>query len=85
MNRMLMRFLALAACVLVFAATATTNAVAGEETAGEEAQLLDVSKQVSGIQKKMNELRAHGRWAKPGALLAGADCGYGEPSSMKPE
>jgi hypothetical protein len=80
MNRMLMRFFALAACVLVFAATATTNAVAGEETAGEDAQLLDVSKQVYGIQKKMNELRSRGRWAKPGVLLAGADCGYGEPS-----
>ena len=74
-----MRFFALAACVLVFAATAT-NAVAGEETTGEDAQLLDVSRQVFGIQKKMNALRAHGRWAKAGTLLAGADCGFGEPS-----
>jgi hypothetical protein len=80
MNRMLMRIFALAACVLVFAATATTSAVAGDGAAGDDVQLLDVSKQVWGIQKKMNDLRAHGRWATPGTLLAGADCGFGDPS-----
>jgi hypothetical protein len=82
MNRMLMRIFALAACVLAFAATATTSAMADDRTAGEDAQLLDVSKQVSGIQKKMNDLLAHGRWAKAGTLLAGADCGYGDPSPL---
>ncbi len=82
LNRMLMRICALAACVLAFAATATTIASADDGTAGDDTQLLDVSKQVSGIQKKMNDLRAHGKWAKAGKLLAGADCGYGDPSQV---
>jgi len=57
------------------AATAT----AGGGTAADDAQILDVSKQVAGIEKKMNDLLAHGRWAKAGRLLSGADCGYGDP------
>jgi hypothetical protein len=80
MNRMLMRIFALAACVFLFAAIATTSAMAGDATVGDDAQILDVSKQVSGIEKKMNDLLLHGRWARAGKLLAGADCGYGDPS-----
>ena len=45
-------------------------------------QLLDVTEQVGGIQKKMNELLAHGRWATAGNLLAGADCGYGDAAPV---
>ena len=76
-----MRIWALVALVLAVASIAAATAMAEDGTA-EDAQLVDVSKQVAGIEKKMNDLLEHGRWAKTGALLAGADCGYGEPSSF---
>ena len=82
MNKKLMRISALAACVLAFAVTATTSAFADDGTVGDDTQLLDVSKQVSGIQKKMNDLLAHGQRAQAGKLLASADCGYGDPSQI---
>jgi hypothetical protein len=78
----LLRTLGLAGCLLALATTSTTSAMADDGTAGDDAQLLDVSKQISGIEKKMNDLLAHGRWAKAGELLEGADCGYGEPSPV---
>jgi hypothetical protein len=77
---MLMRVFAVGVCVMALAATSATTAIAGDETAPEDAQLLDVSKQVTGIEKKMNDLLAHGRWARAGKLLSDADCGYGDPS-----
>ena len=49
--------------------------------AGDE-QLIDVSHQVADIHKKMDDLRAHGRWARGGELLAGADCGYGDAAQV---
>jgi hypothetical protein len=79
---MLMRSLVLTGCLLALAATVTTGAMADDETAGDDAQLLDVSKQVSGIEKKMNDLLAHGQSARVGKLLEGADCGYGAPSQV---
>jgi hypothetical protein len=75
-----MRVLVLAACVITFAATAAASAKAADGP-GDDPQLEDVSKQVSSIEKKLDELLAHGRWAKAGTLLASADCGYGDPSS----
>ena len=45
-----------------------------------DGQLLDVSKSVAGIQSKLDDLLAKGRWARTGTLLAGADCGYGAPA-----
>lgn len=81
MNRSLKNILVLSISIFVLAGSAATGALAAD-AAGEGTQLSDVSKQVSGIQKKMDELLAHGRWATAGKLLAGADCGYGEPSSM---
>ena len=81
MNRSLMRVLVLVICVVVFAGNAATVAMAADG-AGADAQLSDVSKQVSEIGRKMDELRAHGRWATAGKLLAGAECGYGDPSSL---
>ena len=77
-----MRSFALACCLLALAATATTGAMADDGTADDDAQLLDVSKQVSGVEKKMNDLLAHGRWARAGKLLEGADCGYGDASPV---
>lgn len=77
---MLVRVLALGACVMALAATSAATAIAGDETARDDVQLLDVSKQVAGIQDKMNDLLAHGRWARAGKLLSGADCAYGDAS-----
>jgi hypothetical protein len=75
-----MRLFAFAACVLALAAATATAALAEDGSGADEAQLLDVSKQVSGIEKKMNALLAHGQWARSGKLVADSDCGYGEPS-----
>jgi hypothetical protein len=80
-KRRVRRVFVLSTCVLAFAATAATAATADDGT-GDYAQLEDVSKQVSSIEKKMDELLAHGQWARAGKLLAGADCGYGDPSSL---
>jgi hypothetical protein len=44
---------------------------------GDASQLVDLTHQVGDIEHKIADLRAHGRWAKSGALLASADCGYG--------
>jgi|1186.fasta_scaffold82039_1 hypothetical protein len=69
-------------CALALAATVLGSALADSGTAPDDnGQLLDVSKSVTGIQKKLDDLRAHGRWARTGTLLAGADCGYGEPGT----
>jgi hypothetical protein len=82
MRKTAMRVLAFAACVLAFAATTTSSALAADGTAGDEPQLLDVSKQVAGIEEKMNDLLAKGRWARAGKLLAAADCDYGDAASF---
>ena len=80
MNRISLRVFAVAACALALAASGASTALADDTPAGDDAQLLDVSKQVSGIEKKMNDLLAHGQWARAGKLLASADCGYGDAS-----
>ena len=71
-----MRAFAVAGCVVAVAAGSATSAVAGDGSDAEDAQVLDVSKQLSGIQRKIDELIDHGRWATPGKLLASADCGF---------
>jgi hypothetical protein len=82
LNKILMKAFAVCACVLALAATAATTAGADDGTGADDPQLLDVSKQVAGIQKKMSDLIAHGQWARSGKLLSGADCGYGEPAPL---
>ncbi len=82
MNRFMTRALAVAACGLAFAAAFVAPAMADDGTATEDAELLDVSKQVSGIQKKMDELLARGRWARAGKLLRSAACGYDKPTPV---
>ena len=74
------RFLVAGVCLVVLAAAAATPTMAADGTSDD--QLVDVSKQVAGIQKKMNDLLAHGRWARSGELLAGADCGYRDPAQI---
>jgi hypothetical protein len=70
---------------LLIVAAVVTLAVSGTAAMADDAsdvQLLDVSKQVTSIEKKMNDLLAHGRWARAGNLLIGADCGYGDVSPV---
>ena len=81
MRKCLKRAFVLSTCIVVFVATGATAANAGDSS-WEVAQLEDVSKQVSSIEKKIDELLGHGGWARPGRLLQGADCGYGDPSSQ---
>jgi hypothetical protein len=77
---MRVRIGALWLCLFAFAATTAPIAAAEDATSGDE--IVDVSKQVSDIQKKLDDLLDHGRWAKAGELLASADCEYGAPSEF---
>jgi hypothetical protein len=79
-GKAVMRSFAVAGCVIAMAAGSATSAMAEDGPDAEDAQVLDVSKQVSGIQKKMDDLIAHGRWATPGKLLTSADCGFDSPT-----
>jgi hypothetical protein len=79
-NTRIMRALAAGACVIALAAAAATPGMAADQTPDD--QLVDVSKQVAGIHKKLGDLLAHGRWARRGELLAGADCGYGDAAPI---
>jgi hypothetical protein len=72
------RALAAGVCAIALAAVSAAPGTA----AGDDDQLVDVSKQVTGIQKKMDDLLAHGHWARSGELLASADCGYGDASQV---
>ena len=82
MSRRLIQSFAVVVSTVAFMTVGATTAIAGGETATDEVQVLDVSKQIAGIEKKMNDLLAHGRWARAGRLLAGADCGFGDPSPV---
>ena len=79
MNTKILRALAAGACAIALAGVAAAPGMAADENDG---QLVDVTKQVTGIQEKMNDLLAHGRWARQGELLAGADCGYGDAAPV---
>lgn len=79
MNTRIMRALAAGVCVIALAAiVAAPGMAAGDQ----DEQLVDVSHQVADIHKKMDDLRAHGRWARSGELLAGADCEYGNAAQV---
>ena len=68
----------LSTCALgLFGASA---ALADDSTSSDDAQLVDVSKQVGDVQKKLDELISRGQSAKPGKLLSSAVCGYPDPS-----
>jgi hypothetical protein len=72
------RVLIMAACAATCLGIAAAPAMADKAPSNEDSQILDVSKQVSGIQKHLDDLLAHGRWATAGKLVSSADCGYGE-------
>jgi hypothetical protein len=78
-SRTIKRVFLVGACVIALAAVAAAPGMAADTS---DDQLVDVSKQVAGIHKKMNDLLAHGRWARSGELLAGADCGFSDASQV---
>lgn len=75
------RVLIMAACMATCLGIAASPAMA-DEIPSSDSQLQDVSKQVSGIQKHLDDLLAHGRWATAGKLVSSADCGYGEAEQV---
>jgi hypothetical protein len=52
----------------------TLTGVPVAHAGGDDEAIIDVSKTVSSIEKKMDELRSRGRWAREGALSLGAVC-----------
>ena len=80
MRKSYRRALVISASLVALAAIGAAAANAAD-SAGDVAQLEDVSKQVSSIESKIDDLLRHGRWARAGALLTSADCSYGNPSS----
>ena len=81
MRGMRVRIGLLGLCLVALTATAAPIAAA-ESATTEGDEIVDVSKQVSDIEEKLDDLLDRGRWAKPGDLLESADCGYGEPSTL---
>ena len=68
---------------LVVLGIGATAALAEDVDASDEsAQLLDVSKQVNGIENKLNELLARGNVARGGDLSGQAVCDYDAPSQV---
>jgi len=57
------------------------GALAGS-SGGTDPQVVDISHQLSDMQKKLNDLLSRGRLAKAGKLAATADCGYGDSSQV---
>jgi hypothetical protein len=82
MRNILTRTVWVTCCVLALAVTCVTVATAADGGSSDDAQVLDVSKQVLGIEKKMDDLLGRGRWARPGQLLSDADCGYGDAAPV---
>ena len=82
MRGMRVRIGVLSLCLVALTATAAGPAAAAEAEATEGDEIVDVSKQVSDIEKKLDDLLDRGRWARAGDLLESADCGYGEPTTL---
>jgi hypothetical protein len=59
-----------------------STALADDTTPPDQAQLIDVSKQVGDIQHKLDELIGRGQHARPGRLLSSAVCGYPDPAQI---
>jgi hypothetical protein len=77
-----MRRLAAAAFAAICLGVVAAPAMAEDATAPDSSQLLDVSKQVSSIQRQMGDLLARGRWATAGRLVSSADCAYGASAQI---
>jgi hypothetical protein len=57
-------------------------ALCATATGADDTELIDVSKQTSDIQEKIDELRGQGRWSRQGELSAAAVCGAQESSQI---
>ncbi len=73
---------ALFAVCLLAALAGTGVALAGGTAPPADDQLVDVSHQLGDMQKKLNDLQAHGRTARGGKLSAAATCDFDEPSQV---
>lgn len=60
-------------------AASLTTAVA---LADDDGQLVDISHQVSDLQKKLDELKGKGQAARTGKLADAADCSFGAPGQV---
>jgi hypothetical protein len=61
----------------IFALALCATAAGADDT-----ELVDVSKETSDIQKKIDELRGRGRWSRQGELSAAAVCGAQQSSQI---
>jgi hypothetical protein len=77
--RFLLAVLLSAGALSLFGASA---ALADDTTPPGEPQLVDVSKQINGIQHKLSELISRGQSARPGKLLSSAVCDYADPAQI---
>jgi hypothetical protein len=59
----------------------TILAFGAASAAAEDTEFVDVSKQTVDIQRKIDQLRSEGRWARQGRLWAAAICGDSESST----
>jgi hypothetical protein len=69
------------ALLLVLSSLALTIPAVGH-AGGDGEELIDVSKTVASLEKKMDELRERGRWAREGEFSLSAVCGNHEASSV---
>jgi hypothetical protein len=77
--RFLLAVLLSAGALSLFGASA---ALADDTTPPDEAQLVNVSKQINGLQHKLSELISRGQSARPGKLLSSAVCDYADPAQI---
>jgi hypothetical protein len=74
----LLRTVGLIAAISSIAASLATGVALAED----DGQLLDISHQVTDLQKKLDELQAKGQTAKTGKLAEAADCAFGDPGQV---
>lgn len=77
-----LRWMLLVGLVGLLSAFAVTGGALAGSSGGTDPQVVDISHQLSDMQKKLNDLLSRGRLAKAGKLAAAADCGYGDSSQV---
>ena len=68
--------------VAMIVLTALLGAGAALASEGDDEQVVDISKQLRDLDKKLAELQEKGKTARDGKLRAVADCGFGDPSQV---
>jgi hypothetical protein len=82
MTRSLRCFLAVLLSAGSLGLVGASTALANDTPPPDQAQLLDVSKQVDGIQQKLTQLINRGQTARAGKLLSSAVCDYPDPAQI---